>query len=310
MKPLLFALENPHGLNEGLLSHTDFDAGEIERRQFPDGESFVRLLTPVEGRDVILLCSLDRPDTKTLPLLFAADGARTQSARSVGLVAPYLAYMRQDKAFRPGEAVTSLTYSRLLSSQFDWLVTVDPHLHRYPHLDAIYSIPAIAASATQPIAEWIARNVERPFLIGPDIESEQWVEGIARLSAAPFTVFHKTRQGDRQVSIKGTKAPVPADSTPVIIDDIASSARTMIEAVRLLKQDGAQAPLCIAVHALFAGDAFPKLLEAGPSAIVSTNTVAHQSNLIDVTAVIAEAIRRAIAVPRPEAEPGVATVSA
>ena len=310
MKPLLFALEDQHGLAEGLLGHTGFDAAEVERRQFPDGESYVRLLTPVAGRDVVLLCSLDRPDSKTLPLLFAADGARTQGARSVGLAAPYLAYMRQDKAFRPGEAVTSLTYSRLLSNQFDWLVTVDPHLHRYPRLDSIYSIPAIAASAVAPIAEWIAKNVERPFLIGPDIESEQWVEEIARLAAAPFTVFHKTRQGDRQVSIEGTKAPIPADATPVIIDDIASSARTMIEAARLLKQNGVQAPLCIAVHALFAGDAFPKLLEAGPSAIVSTNTVAHQSNVIDVSAVIAEAIGRAIAVPRPEAEPGAATVSA
>jgi ribose-phosphate pyrophosphokinase len=310
MKPLLVSLDAPQELAGSLLRHTGFDAAEIERRQFPDGESYVRLLTPVAGRDVVLLCSLDRPDTKTLPLLFAADGARTQGARSVGLAAPYLAYMRQDKAFRPGEAVTSLTYSRLLSSQFDWLVTVDPHLHRYPRLDTIYSIPAIAASAVAPIAEWIARTVERPFLIGPDVESEQWVGEIARLAAASFTVFHKTRQGDRQVSIEGTKSPIPADATPVIIDDIASSARTMIEAVRLLKLNGVQAPLCIAVHALFAGDAFPKLLEAGPSAIVSTNTVAHQSNVIDVSAVIAEAIGRAIAVPRPEAEPGTATASA
>ena len=310
MKPILFALDAPHDLAEGLLRHTGFDNGEIERRQFPDGESYVRLLTPVAGRDVVLLCSLDRPDAKTVPLLFAADAARTQGARSVGLAAPYLAYMRQDKAFRPGEAVTSVTYSRLLSNQFDWLVTVDPHLHRYPRLDSIYSIPAIAASAAQPIAEWIARNVERPFLIGPDSESEQWVEEIARLAAAPFTVFHKTRQGDREVSIEGTKAPIPAGATPVIVDDIASSARTMIEAVRMLKANGAQPPLCIAVHALFAGDAFPQLLETGPAGVVSTNTVAHQSNAIDVSAAIADAIRRALAVPRSEAGPGAATVSA
>lgn len=311
MKPLLFALDAPQELVSRLLRNTGFDAGEVDRRQFPDGESYVRLLTPVAGRDVVLLCSLDRPDAKTVQLLFAADAARTQGARSVGLAAPYLAYMRQDRAFRPGEAVTSVTYSRLLSNQFDWLVTVDPHLHRYPHLDSIYSIPAIAASAAQPIAGWIAKHVERPFLIGPDSESEQWVEEIARLAAAPFTVFDKTRLGDGQVSIEGTKAPIPAGATPVIIDDIASSARTMIEAVRLLKQNGVQAPLCIAVHALFAGDAFPKLLEAGPTAIVSTNTVAHQSNAIDVSAVIAEAIRWALAAPRPEAEPDTAgTVSA
>lgn len=306
MKPLLFALEDPHGWAEGLLRHTSFDAGGIERRQFPDGESYVRLLTRADGRDVLLLCSLDQPDTKTVSLLFAADAARAQGARSVGLVAPYLAYMRQDEAFRPGEAVTSLTYSRLLSNQFDWLVTVDPHLHRYPCLDAIYSIPAIAASAVAPIAKWIAKNVERAFLIGPDIESEQWVEEIARQAATPFTVFHKTRRGDREVSIKATKAPIPADATPVIIDDIASSAETMIEAVRLLKQNGVRAPLCIAVHALFAGDAFSNLLKAGASAIVSTNTVAHPSNAINVSAVIEKAIQRALEVLRPNTQPNVA----
>ena len=303
MKPMLLPLDASPELEGGLLRHTGFEAGKIERRQFPDGESYLRLLTPVEDRDVALLCSLDGPDAKTLALLFAADAARTQGARSVGLVAPYLAYMRQDKAFNPGEAVTSKTYSQLLSTHFDWLVTLDPHLHRYPSLHSIYSIPAIAASAVAPVAEWIRANVERPFLIGPDVESEQWVEAIAHLAEAPFTVFHKIRRGDRDVSIEGTRAPIPADASPVIVDDIASSARTMIEAVRLLRGSNVTPPVCIAVHALFAGDAFAKLLEATPAAVLSTNSVAHPSNAIDVSAVLAKAIRQALAARQAEPDP-------
>ena len=309
MKPLLFPLDAGHDLADSLHRH-GFDRGAIDRRQFPDGESYVRLLTPPEDRDVVMLWSLDGPDIKTLPLLFAADAAREQGARSVGLAAPYLAYMRQDKAFYPGEAVTSRTYAKLLSAHFDWLVTLDPHLHRYPSLDSIYSIPAFAASAVGPVARWIQANVERPFLIGPDIESEQWVEAIARLADAPFTVFHKTRKGDRDVSIEGTRAPIPAGVSPVIVDDIASSARTMIEAVRLLKRNGAQAPICIAVHALFAGDAFPKLLEARPAAVLSTNSVAHPSNAIDISAVLADAIRQALAAPRAKPDPAARSPSA
>ena len=293
MSPLLFPLGESDQLAAALLRQ-GFDQGAIERRQFPDGESYVRLLTPVDGRDVILLCPLDGPDTKTLPLLFAADAARVQGARSVGLVAPYLAYMRQDKAFSPGEAVTSMTFARLLSAHADWLVTLDPHLHRYPSLDAIYSVPAIAASAVAPIAQWVQENIERPFLIGPDIESEQWVEAIASFAGAPFTVFHKTRKGDRDVHIEGTRTPIPAGTTPIIVDDIVSSARTMIEAVRLLKGSNVRAPVCIAVHALFAGDAFDRLLEAGPSAVLSTNSVTHASNAIDIASVLAKAIRQAL----------------
>jgi ribose-phosphate pyrophosphokinase len=302
MSPLIFPLGDTRLLATNLFEQ-GFERGEVERRQFPDGESYVRLLTPVTGRDVVLLCSLDGPDAKTLPLLFAADAAARLGARSVGLAAPYLAYMRQDKAFHAGEAVTSRTYASLLSAHFDWLVTLDPHLHRYPGLDAIYSIPAIAASATGPVARWVEEHVEQPFLIGPDIESEQWVEAIAGLAGAPFTVFHKTRKGDRDVRIEGTRAPIPPGSTPVIIDDIASSARTMIEAVGLLKGGNVPAPVCIAVHALFAGDAFARLVEAGPAAVLSTNSVAHPSNAIDVSAVLADAVRQAIAALKEEPGP-------
>ena len=297
MKPLLLALEASHGLAEGLARHAGFDIGEIERRQFPDGESYVRLLTPVAGREVLLLCTLDRPDTKTLPLLFAADAARSQGARRIGLVAPYLGYMRQDKAFNPGEAITSVTFARLLSGAIDWLVTLDPHLHRYPSLASVYSVPGVVTSAANPIAGWIRDNVDSPVLVGPDEESTQWVTRIAGLAHARSTVFRKTRSGDFNVSIAGEGLAQIEGGTPVIIDDIASSARTMIEAVRVLREAGQRPPVCIAVHAIFAGDAYEQLLAAGPAAIVSTNAVAHQSNAIDVSAEIAAAIGSALALP-------------
>lgn len=292
MKPLLFSFNGANNLVEGLLRNARMEVGELELRQFPDGESYVRLVTPAEHRDVVLLCSLDRPDAKTIPLLLAADAARAQGARSVGLVAPYLAYMRQDRMFKPGEAVSSVTFARLLSQQFDWLVTVDPHLHRYPCLDTIYSIPAIAASAAAPIARWIRSNIGQPFLIGPDTESRQWVEQIARLAKAPSTVFAKTRSGDFEVSIEDTEAPIPPRATPVIVDDIASSARTLIEAIHVLKARGHPAPVCIVLHPLFAGDAYQQLVEAGPARIISTNTVQHLSNGIDISGPVTSAIKK------------------
>lgn len=311
MKPLLFSLMDPSDLVEGLLRENRLEIGEIERRQFPDGESYVRLLTSVEAREVVLLCSLDRPDTKTLPLLFAADAARAQGARRIGLVAPYLGYMRQDKLFNPGEAITSVTYARLLSGAVDWLVTVDPHLHRYPTLASVYSVPSFGASAAAPIAGWIRGNVDNPVLVGPDEESSQWVARIAELAHARSTVFRKTRSGDFNVSIAGDGLAQIEGGTPVIIDDIASSARTMIEAVRVLREAGQRPPVCIAVHPIFAGDAYEKLTAAGPAAIVSTNTVAHTSSAIDVSAEIATAIERALAFSSSTREPDAAgTVSA
>jgi ribose-phosphate pyrophosphokinase len=144
------------------------EIAEIEHRRFPDGETYLRYRTSPEGQRVILLCTLDRPDAKILPLIFAACTARELGAASLGLVCPYLAYMRQDRRFLPGEAVTSTHFAALLSSACDWLVTVDPHLHRRGSLSDIYSVPAIAVHAAPLISAWIRENVERPLLIGPD----------------------------------------------------------------------------------------------------------------------------------------------
>lgn len=290
----LFALAATEGLAESLCRDFDLTPGALSRRQFPDGETYLRLMSAVDRQDVILLCTLDRPDPKLLPLLFAAAAARAQGARSVGLIAPYLSYMRQDRAFHPGEAITSATFARLLSDGIDWLITLDPHLHRYPSLDAIYSVPSFAATAAAPIAAWIRREVDNPVIIGPDEESRQWVARIAKLAGARSTVFRKTRRGDFDVSITADDVVARGGATPVIVDDIASSARTMIEAVQLLSRAGMPPQVCVAVHPIFAGDAYEKLLEAGPSRVVSTNTVPHPSNAIDISGEIGALIDRAI----------------
>ena len=291
MIPLLFELSSAPGLCTSLAKRLPCEIGKLSRRQFPDGESYLRFDTPVEGRDVILLCTLDRPDPKLAPLLFAASAARENGARSTGLVAPYLAYMRQDTEFIAGEAVTSKMFARLLSHHVDWLVTIDPHLHRFRTLDAIYSNHAVAATAAEAIADWVRLNVTNPVIIGPDEESRQWVERVASRARATSTVLTKVRRGDYSVSIDATALEHLDNSTPVLIDDIASSARTLIEAVELVKRSGTRAPVCAVVHAIFAGDSFERLRESGAAKIVSTNSVAHESNAIDVSEILVAAIR-------------------
>ena len=294
MKAVLFNISAADSLAEGLWAAAGEERGVLSQRQFPDGESYVRLLSDVKARDVGMLCTLDRPDTKALALLYAAAAARDGGARSIGLVAPYLAYMRQDKAFHPGEAVTSRTFANLLSEAFDWIVTVDPHLHRFRTLDEIYTVPSFTVPAAGPVGEWIRANVEQPVIIGPDEESGQWVEQIARVAGAPATVLRKTRRGDYDVSIAADGIDLPKGATPVIVDDIASSARTMIEAVGIVRSAGAPAPVCVAVHAIFAGNSCEELQAAGAARIVSTNAVKHASNEIDLTPVLAPAVREAV----------------
>lgn len=295
-RPLLYALPGNDAFAARLCDALDFELGEIESRRFPDGETYLRLKTSPAGRPVGLVCTLDRPDAKFLPLVFAAATAKRLGATSVGLVAPYLCYLRQDKEFHPGEAVTSATFGQVLSGAIDWLVTVDPHLHRYASLREVYTVPSRVVAAAPLLAAWIAENVVDPILIGPDSESKQWVAEVARVAGAPFQVLTKERLGDRQVRISLPNATTLLGRSPVLVDDIVSSAQTMIEAARQLRSLGGPAPVCVAVHALFAGDSHRKLEDVAVT-VVTTDTVPDPSNGIGVAPAVAEAVRQLCELP-------------
>jgi ribose-phosphate pyrophosphokinase len=291
MLPILFPLPGNDTLAEQLSVFLPCQSGKIDVHRFPDGEACPRLITPVAGRDVIFICALDRPDDKIMGLYLSACVARELGARSVGLVIPYLPYMRQDAHFSAGDGVTSAHFARLLSSCCDWLVTVDPHLHRHHALSDIYSVPTRVVHAAPLIAQWIADNVAVPIVVGPDSESKQWVSEVASLADCPYTILTKKRSGDRNVEVSLPDTSGWDGMTPVLVDDIVSTARTMIAAAVQIESVRMAPPVCIGVHALFAGGGYAALHQAGVERIVSCNTVAHSTNKIDVCPAIADAVR-------------------
>lgn len=299
MKPVILAMPGNEAPGQALADRLLGELATTTIRRFPDGESYVRIDTPLADRQVVVACTLHEPDSKILPLVFAAATAKELGAREVGLAAPYLAYMRQDKRFMDGESITSVQFARLLSQYVDWIVTVDPHLHRRASLDEIYSIPNAVVHAAPLLAKWIREHVPSPILIGPDSESEQWVSEVARDAAAPWIVLQKVRRGDRDVSVSVPEPQKVRGRTPVLVDDIISTARTMIAAVRHLRGNGMSAPVCVGVHAVFAAQAHSELLSAGAARVVTTNTIPHASNAIDVMPSIADTLSRVSEILRP-----------
>jgi ribose-phosphate pyrophosphokinase len=300
---LLVSMPGNEALSASLSTQLAAELGALEMRSFPDGETYLRFLTDPASRPVTIVCTLARPNDKVLPLLFAAATARDLGAKTVGLVAPYLAYMRQDRRFKPGEGVTSRQVANLLSEAFDWLVTVDPHLHRYGSLGEIYSIPTRVVQAAPRVSTWIKANVIDPIVIGPDSESEQWVTAVAGAADAPFAVLEKKRRGDREVEIAVPDLRKFSALTPVLVDDIVSSGRTMIEAARGLEAQGFRRPVVAVVHGLFSGSAYSELEEVA-AAVVTTNTVPHPSNAIDLAPALVGAISELDGTTRREAPKG------
>jgi ribose-phosphate pyrophosphokinase len=262
----------------------------VRVHRFPDGESRVSLPARLPAR-VALFDSLHDPDAKLVTLMLAAETARELGARELTLVAPYLCYMRQDIAFERGQAVSQRIVGRFLGRLFDAVFTVDPHLHRIETLsEAVPSARAVSLSAAGEIGRLVADRGMQPLMLGPDAESLPWVRAAAAVGGFGFAVCEKTRLGDRSVEI--LLPDVPMRGRPVVIvDDMASTGRTLARCAALVLHAGAASVDVAVTHALFVGDALEQLRSAGVREVWSTDAIPHETSRIRLAPLLARALR-------------------
>jgi len=261
----------------------------IDVHHFPDGESKVTL--PVKLPKQIIICqSLNQPNEKLIELILAAQTAREQGVEHITLVAPYLCYMRQDIAFHAGEAVSQKIIGKLLSDYFDAVLTVDAHLHRIKHLsEAIPTADAIALYATPAMSALIKQHFENPVIIGPDEESNQWAEAIAKPHQWQYTIASKQRLGDKEVQVTLNDINLNKRDV-VIVDDIASTGRTLEQTVKQLRPQSPQSISLIVTHAFFVDDSIKRLKALGVTNIWSSDSVLHSTNAFSVIDILARQI--------------------
>jgi ribose-phosphate pyrophosphokinase len=294
MQSLLLYFDDERAAALRLADACGLPAACIERHRFPDDE--LRLRLPLaEGESLagqlVIFRGLDHPNEKLVELLLVAGEARRLGARRLILVTPYLAYMRQDIAFNPGEVVSQRVIGQLLADQFDGLITVDPHLHRVATLhEAVPLEDAVTLCAAPALARLIAERHPQALLIGPDAEAAQWIEAAAAEHGFAYGVCSKVRRGDHDVEIALPPLDV-AGRTVVLLDDVASSGRTLAQAAKLLLAGGAASVDVAVTHALFADDALSVIRAAGVGHIWSTDCIAHESNAVAMAPMLAEALR-------------------
>jgi len=287
---MLLAFDDEAVLGRSLAADLGCVCAVIERHTFPDGETRLRLPPALPPR-VALLRGLQDPNAKLTELLLAVAGARELGAAQLALVSPYLAYMRQDMAFVPGEVVSQRHLGRLLAVAFDMVVTVDPHLHRVATMDEV--VPGrrgVALSAAVLLGAHVAREVPGALLLAPDEEAGQWVRAAAQAHGLDHAVCHKQRHGDRDVQVVMPSADV-AGRAVVLLDDVASTGRTLVAAARGALDQGAASVDVAVTHALFIGDALMQVRQAGVRHVWSSDCVAHASNAVSVVPLLAQALR-------------------
>ncbi|MDP2017100.1 ribose-phosphate diphosphokinase [Hydrogenophaga sp.] len=262
----------------------------IECHRFPDGELRLRLPPDLTAR-VVLWRGLQQPNEKLVEVLLAAQTARRLGAKHLTLVAPYMAYMRQDIEFNPGEAISQRIVGGFLAGLFDAVITLDPHLHRVSTLQEAMPVKdAIALSGAPLLADHIASQRQQPLLIGPDEEALQWVAVAAARHGWDHAVCRKTRHGDREVDIELPEFPVVGRAV-VLMDDVASSGHTLARAAVKLRAAGAASIDVAVTHALFVPGAVQLVRGSGVGEIWSTDCISHPSNAVSIVPEVVRSLR-------------------
>ncbi|MGE0734103.1 MAG: ribose-phosphate diphosphokinase [Alphaproteobacteria bacterium] len=276
---------------ERLAAALGADFSLVEVHAFPDGESRVRV-APTEPNAVIFR-TLDRPNDKLIEILLAADALRDRGARRVALAAPYFPYMRQDRAFAEGEAVSQRVFGRIVAGAFDAIVTAAPHLHRTAEFSRV--VPGCAArvvGAGDVLAAILGRDPPPMdcIVVGPDVEATPLARGVGDRLGLPWAVAAKERRGDTAVGIvlpdeRWTGRPV------LLVDDIVSTGGTLVACAEILRARGAGPIEAVACHALFDANVAERLRQAGIVRVRSADTVLHPTSVPVIAPLLAAQLR-------------------
>lgn len=250
--------------------------------KFPDDELHIRFDCKLKNEEVFLVQSFYGSISDCIiEVILAAKTARELGATKVSLIAPYFPYLRQDKRFRSGEAVSQRIIAELVDKYFDAVYIFDPHLHRQSRLDNIFKINTYKLTANPLIVDYIKRHISNPVIIGPDEESYKWAKQVADILHVESRILKKKRYSSYRVKVNLNKKINLKNKNVVIVDDIVSTGHTILETAKILRRFGASKIYCICVHGIFANNALNKLKKAKIT-VISTNTIPSKVAKIDI----------------------------
>jgi ribose-phosphate pyrophosphokinase len=261
----------------------------LEVKQFPDGESYVRV--PVNPRrklvSLVHRC-YPNPDSSLLQLFLAVRQLRLMGAAGVNAIVPYLPYARQDKRFLPGEAMSSETVcSMLKEAGCTKLFTFDCHFLKKEGSFTYGGLRITNRSMGREVVEKLKRGLKSPLVISPD-EGASYLterEGSKGVMKKVRGGYGKGKSAYREVASLEAGFEVRGRDV-IIVDDMVAGGSTMLKALKLCLEGGAKSVSCGAVHGLFLNDSIKKLESAGASELVCTNSIPCEASKVDLSGAI------------------------
>ncbi len=266
-----------------------------EIKHFPDGETYIRFLGDVTKEDVIVIQSLAlKPNDYLIELFLMLDALKDLKAKRVVTVLPYFAYARQDERFKPGEAISLKTVSRLIEAAgSDYIYTIDSHRHRVVDQDELTTVPLHDLSAMEELAKYMnsKHTLHNLAVIGPDSEAGAWAKIAADALSVDYDALVKKRHDAETVEIQPRELNLKGRDV-LIVDDIISTGNTIIKAIDVLKKNGAKDVYVACTHPLLVLNALVRIYEAGALDVVGTDTVPSGISHVSVAPVIVDALKK------------------
>lgn len=265
-RPLAFCIPEYQYLFPTFCELGEFETGALEIRPFPDGERYMRVLTDVKGRDVILLGGTVS-DAATLTLYDLACAMVKHGARRLRMVLPFFGYSTMERAVRPGEVVVAKTRARLLSavppaSEGNTAVLLDLHSEGIPHYFE-GSITTRHVYAKSVILEAVRAMGGAGSVLGStDAGRAKWVESLANDLAMDAAFVFKRRVSGNETEISAMMASVSGQHV-IIYDDMIRTGGSLVGAAKAYLDAGATRISAIATHGIFVDDSLERLRDSG-----------------------------------------------
>ena len=299
---------NSRALAMDLADELGWEHHSLEARRFPDSEGYIRIpegAIEAVRKEPVVLVSNTFPDAgivETLLLLEALRDVRAgrtdnlkeigpQSMDSVGpgviVAIPYFGYSRQDKRFRPGEAISAKAIGRLLSAHCDGIVVFDLHA---PAALKEMPIPVAFTSAMPEIAAHLQNTVNPDFILSPDKGAIDRASAVAEAIGLPFSYLEKTRIDAHTIVHKAKDLEVEGKIV-AIVDDMIATGGTICKAADALRSQGAIEVHAACTHGLFTGGAIARLANH-VDGVHATSSLPNSRAIISGGAALARGVRK------------------
>jgi ribose-phosphate pyrophosphokinase len=242
------------------------EAGEVAIDTFPDGERYMRIVSEVDGRDVVLLGGTTS-DAATLMVFDLGCALVRCGARRLTLIVPYYGYATMERAVRAGEVVTAKTRAVMLSAipmacYGNRILLLDLHAEGIPHYFES-GLTAFHVYAKPVLRDVITRLGGDDFVLAcTDAGRAKWVESLANdVGVTAAFVFKRRLAGDR-TEVSALDAQVQGKRV-VIYDDMIRTGGSLIGAARAYRDAGATSLAAVATHGLFPGESLAKIQASG-----------------------------------------------